>query len=58
MEVEFNLANTAMAMLLNQEFGDIGILVSFLISMVIVNTMQHNYKVGVLLDRAGFTKIR
>ena len=52
-EVEFNLTNGAMAVLSDNQLGNVSVFVVVIMNLVIVWTVQEYYKVGVLLDRTG-----
>ena len=57
MEVEFNFSDRPMTVLGHEKFSDIGWFVAIFL-MVIIGTVKEHNKVGILLDGAGFTKVR
>ena len=50
MEVEFDLADWAMAMLGKDKFGDISRYEIVIVLFIVIGAMQEHDKVGVLLD--------
>lgn len=57
MEVKFNFADWPMAVLGEDEFGDVGGDKIIVILFVIIGTVQEHHEVGVLLNGTRFTKV-
>ena len=56
-EVELYFADGAVAVFLDEKFGDVGWFVALFILVIIIWAVKHHNEVGVLLNRARVAKI-